>query len=75
MFLSEYNQRESFRTVTARRTPGRHAGGINEGKERVATDMLKDSEQLEKIARYSLLAEENILKLVKTRGVTVMCNS
>ena len=30
--------------------------GINEEKERVVTDMLKDGEPLEKIARYSRLA-------------------
>ena len=79
MFLSEYNQekvleQERREALQEGRQVGRQEG-INEEKERVARDMLKDGEPLEKIARYSLLAEENILKLVKTLGVTVMCNS
>ena len=46
--------------------------GINEEKERVATDMLRDGEPLEKIAKYSRLAEDTIRNLAKTLGVAVI---
>ena len=46
--------------------------GINEDKERVATDMLRDGEPLEKITRYSKLAEDTIRNLAKTLGVAVV---
>ncbi|MBQ6773461.1 MAG: hypothetical protein IJP48_05275 [Synergistaceae bacterium] len=39
--------------------------------ERVARDMLRDGEPLEKIVRYSCLAEEVILTLAKKIGVPV----
>ena len=44
----------------------------NEEKERVATDMLREGEPLEKIARYSRLAEDTIRNLAKTLGVAVL---
>lgn len=44
----------------------------NEEKERVATDMLREGEPLEKIARYSRLAEDAIRNLAKTLGVAVL---
>lgn len=44
----------------------------NEEKERVATDMLREGEPLEKIARYSRLAEDTIRGLAKTLGVAVL---
>lgn len=40
--------------------------------ERVATDMLREGEPLEKIARYSRLADETIRSLAKTLGVAVL---
>lgn len=46
--------------------------GISQEKERVAADMLRDGEPIEKIARYSRLAEETIRKLAKSIGVAVM---
>ncbi len=45
--------------------------GMNEEKERVAADMLREGEPLEKIARYSRLAEDTIRGLAKTLGVAV----
>ena len=46
--------------------------GVKEAKERVATDMLREGEPLEKIARYSRLAENTIRSLAKTLGVAVL---
>lgn len=46
--------------------------GINEDKERVATDMLRDGEPLEKITRYSRLAEDTIRKLAQNLGIVVL---
>ena len=46
--------------------------GRQEEKTRVATDMLRDGEPLEKIARYSRLAEDTIRSLAKTLGVAVL---
>ena len=46
--------------------------GIQNANERVATDMLREGEPLEKIARYSRLAEETIRNLAKTLGVAVL---
>ena len=40
--------------------------------ERVATDMLRDGEPLEKIARYSRLAEDTIRTLAKSLGVAIL---
>ncbi len=80
MFLTEYNQEkvlEQERREALREgiQLGRQEGiqlGVDNTNERVATDMLKDGEPLEKIARYSRLAEEAIIKLAQTLGVTVM---
>ena len=46
--------------------------GINETKEYVATDMLKDGMPLDKIAKYSRLAEDAIRSLAKSLGVAVV---
>ena len=46
--------------------------GIQNANERVATDMLREGEPLEKIARYSRLAEETIRNLAKALGVAVL---
>ena len=46
--------------------------GVTKEKERVATDMLHDGEPLEKIARYSRLAEDTIRNLAKNLGVAVL---
>ena len=46
--------------------------GIMKDKERVASDMLRDGEPLEKITRYSRLAEDKIRSLAKNLGVAVL---
>ena len=46
--------------------------GIMKDKELVATDMLRDGEPLEKITRYSRLAEDKIRSLAKNLGVAVL---
>ncbi len=46
--------------------------GVQSANERVATDMLREGEPLEKIARYSRLADETIRSLAKTLGVAVL---
>lgn len=72
MFLTEYNQENVLEQERREALQEGRQEWINEEKERVATDMLKGGEPLEKIARYSRLAEETILKLAKTLSVTVM---
>ena len=62
MFLTEYNQDkvwEQERREVERMT-----------YEKVATNMLRDGEPLAKIAKYSCLAEEVILRLAKTLGIS-----
>ncbi len=57
------------------RAEGRKEGrneGINNANERVASDMLKNGEPLEKIKLYSQLAETAIFNLAKTLGISVM---
>ncbi|MBQ7193995.1 MAG: hypothetical protein IJR98_06465 [Synergistaceae bacterium] len=54
---------------------GRQEGrqeGINETQKSVATDMLKDGMPLDKIAKYSRLAEDSIRSLAKSLGVAVV---
>ena len=46
--------------------------GIQKDKERVATDMLREGEPLEKIARYSRLAEDTIRNLAINLGIAVL---
>ncbi len=46
--------------------------GINKVNMRVATDMLRNGEPLDKIAKYSRLAEDSIRSLAKSLGVTVI---
>ena len=46
--------------------------GINETKEHVATDMLRDGEPLDKILRYSRLTEDTILNLAASLGLKVV---
>ena len=46
--------------------------GINETEKRFATDMLRDGEPLDKILRYSRLAEDTIRNLAKSLGVAVV---
>ena len=45
--------------------------GINEEKHRMATDMLRDGEPLEKIIRYSKLAKDAVLGLAHSIGISV----
>ena len=59
MFLTEYDQEKVL------------AQERRETEYRVATDMLMDGEPLEKIARYSRLAEDAIRKLAGTLGLTI----
>lgn len=46
--------------------------GIKEEKERVATDMLRNGEPLEKILQYSRLAEDTIRNIAKNLGLSVL---
>ena len=46
--------------------------GINEIKESVATDMLRNGEPLDKILRYSRLAEDTIRSLASSLGIAVV---
>ena len=46
--------------------------GINEAKESVATDMLRNGEPLEKVKMYSCLAEDTIRSLAASLGLQVI---
>ena len=48
-----------------------HAEGIMQNRERVASDMLKDSEPLAKILKYSRLPENTIRNLAHSLGLTI----
>ncbi len=45
--------------------------GINEDKERVATDMLKDGKPMNEITRYSRLNESVIRNLATSLGLII----
>ena len=63
------------RNLDQARQEGIHEGiqeGINETEKRFATDMLRDGEPLDKILRYSRLAEDTIRSLAKSLGVAVV---
>ena len=64
MFLTEYDQEKVLAYERLE--------SIEQTNERVATDMLKDGEPLEKIVRYSRLAEDAILKLANSLGITAI---
>ncbi len=68
MFLTEYDQEK---VVEYLRLEGIERG-IEQNQEQVATDMLKDGEPLAKIVRYSRLAEDAILQLANSLGVTAI---
>ena len=72
MFLTEYNQEKVLEQERREALQVGRQEGINEEKERVATDMLKRNLPLSLIHDISKLSEETILKLAKTLGVTVM---
>lgn len=46
--------------------------GVNYANERVATDMIKNGEPIEKITRYSSLTEDSIRNLAKNLGVIII---
>lgn len=46
--------------------------GINEDKERVATDMLRDNYPLSAVKKISKLSEDTIRNIAKTIGVAVL---
>lgn len=46
--------------------------GTNEVNERVATDMLRDGETIDKILRYSHLDKDTICNLARLYGITVV---
>ncbi|MBQ9389309.1 MAG: hypothetical protein IJU07_03950, partial [Synergistaceae bacterium] len=56
--------KEDFETAETR--------GINKTNERVASDMLRNGEPLEKVKMYSRLAEDTIRSLAKSLGVAVV---
>ena len=72
----ELEEDEAMKDVIARIFKNEFAAlrqdGINETNERVASDMLKDGMPLEKIAKYSRLAEDSIRSLAKSLGVAVV---
>ena len=73
--MSDVIQKIVRRHLDAARKEGRQEGikeGIKENKECVATDMLKDGMPLDKIAKYSRLAEESIRNLAKSLGVAIV---
>ena len=59
------------RNIDAARQKGRQEG-LNDANERVASDMLRNGEPLEKVKMYSCLAEDAIRSLAKTLGVVVL---
>ena len=46
--------------------------GVIKDKERVAADMLRDGEPLEKITKYSRLAEDTIRDLARNLGIALV---
>ena len=68
MFLTEYDQEK----VLAQERRDSMKQGIELANERVATDMLKGGEPLEKIVMYSRLAEDAIRKLANNLGMGIV---
>ena len=68
MFLTEYDQEK----VGAYLRLEGIEHGVEQTREQVASDMLKDGEPLAKIVRYSRLTEDSILKLANSLGVTAI---
>ena len=68
MFLTEYDQEK----VLAYERLEWIEHGVEQTREQVASDMLRDGEPLAKIVRYSRLAEDAILKLANSLGVTTI---
>lgn len=72
MFLTEYNQEKVLEQERREALQEGRQEGVNDTNERVATDMLRDGKPIDEIKRYSRLAEEAIIKLAQTLGVTLM---
>ena len=72
MFLTEYDQEKVLEQ--ARREERREVTREvkREVEYRVATDMLRDGEPVEKIVKYSKLAEEAIRKIADGLGIAVI---
>ena len=72
MFLTEWDQEK----VLAQERRDSIKQGINQGikqaNERVATNMLRDGEPLEKIIRYSMLSEEVIRQIAQNMGMIIV---
>ena len=65
MFLTEYNE--------AKVMEKERQEGVNQERERVATDLLKEGGlTVSFIARISKLPEDTVRKLAKSMGVTVL---
>ena len=64
--LFEWDHEAALRV---RRGEGREAG-LEEDMKRVASDMLKDSEPLAKIMKYSRLPEKAIIDMAESMGLT-----
>ena len=79
MFLTEYDQEkvlEQERRDSERRGEkrGERRGfnkGLDQANERIAKDMLMDGEPLEKIAKYSRLAEDVIRGIAEKIGAAI----
>ena len=72
MFLTEWNQEKVL--AQERRDSIRQGikQGINQEKERVATDMLRENYPLSAISKISKLSEEAIRKIANNLGIAVM---
>ena len=68
MFLTEWNQEK----VLAQERRDSIKQGINQEKERVATDMLREKYPLSAISQISKLSEEAIRKIANNLGIAVM---
>lgn len=68
MFLTEWDQAK----VLEQERKDSLKLGISQTNERVARDMLMEGEPLEKIMKYSKLAENTIIALARTLGITVL---
>ena len=64
MFLTEYNEEKTLQQERQE--------GIQEANERVATNMLRAGEPLEKIITYSSLAKDVIASLANSLGIAVV---
>lgn len=68
MFLTEYDQEK---VLAYERLEGIEHG-VEQTREQVASDMLKDGKPLEEIIKYSRMAKDVIVKIANSLGVTAI---